>query len=100
MDTTQLQALFEKHEGEYYKFSRVENKYSRLHDLHAFILLDKILANSENHLEMISAAGHDEIFLAVNVEELAKLITEEQVIELIRCGVRYFNEYDCLGMFV
>lgn len=99
MDTTQLQALFEKHDEEYLKFERIENKYSKRHDLHAFILIDKILANSEDQYDIISAAEHDEIFLNANMEELARLITEEQVIELIRCGVRY-TEFDTLGMFV
>lgn len=99
MDTTQLQALFEKHEDEYCKFNRVENKWTRRPDLHAFILIDKILAHSEEQYDIISGAEHDEIFLSADMDELARLITEEQVIELIRCGVRY-TEFDTLGMFV
>ena len=99
MDITQLQALFEKHDDEYLKFDRIEKKSTQRPDLHAFILIDKILGDYDNQLDIISGAEHDEIFLEADMEELARLITEEQVIELIRCGVRY-TEFDCLGMFV
>jgi hypothetical protein len=99
MDTTQLKELFKKHGTERNKFDRVENKYSKRHDLHAFILIDKILVDLEDQYDIISGATHDEIYLNADVEELARLITEEQVIELIRCGVR-FTEFGILGMFV
>ncbi len=99
MNITQLKELFKKYGTEHNKFDRVENKYSKRPDLHAFILIDKILANSEEQYDIISGATHDEIYLNADVEELARLITEEQVIELIRCGVR-FTEFGILGMFV
>ncbi len=35
--------LYEKYEDEFLRFERVENKFSQRHDLHAFILLDKIM---------------------------------------------------------
>ncbi len=49
---------------------------------------------------MVSAAEHDEILLDVDLEELAKVATEEQIVELIRCGVRYDSSTDSLAMFV
>ena len=77
------------------KFSGIENKRSERPDIHAFLLLDELVPGTR---DMISAAEHDEFYLDVGVEELVKVITEEQVIELRRCGV-HWSEYDCLVMF-
>ncbi len=85
-----LQETFEKYsDDEFIKFERVENKFSKRSDLHAFILLDKILPGES---DIVEAAEHDEIYLGVDEEELAKVITEEQVLELVRSGVSY-GEY-------
>jgi hypothetical protein len=65
--------------------------------LHAFNLLDKLVPGTR---DMISAAEHDEIWLEVSPEELAKVATEEQIIDLIRCGVRYERGADSLALFV
>jgi hypothetical protein len=51
-------------------------------------------------MDMVSAAEHDEIWLDVDCEELAKVITEDQVLELTRCGVHYDSGYDALKLFV
>ncbi len=37
---------------------------------------------------MVSAAEHDEIYLEVDVDEFCGVATEEQALELVRCGVR------------
>lgn len=91
-----LEAEFEKHNDEFLKFDRVENKTSGRPDVHAFLLLDRLVPGAE---DLISAAEHDEFFLDVDVEALAAVITTEQVRELARCGVRYDSQYDCLAMF-
>lgn len=92
-----IEKIFEEHEDDFIRFERVEKKLSNRRDLHAFILLDSILPNSES---IISGANHDELWLDIDLEELAKKATKEQIIDLHRCGIRYFSEYDCLGMFV
>lgn len=88
---------YEKHEAEFLKFERVQNKTSGRADLHAFNLLDKLVPGKS---DMVSAAEHDEIWLAVSPDDLAKVATEEQIIDLIRCGVRYDNQTDSLALFV
>jgi hypothetical protein len=88
---------YEKHGDEYLKFDLVQNKTSRRPDLHAFNLLDRLVPGKR---DMIRAAEHDEIWLDVSPEELAKVATEEQIIELIRCGVRYDASTDSLALFV
>lgn len=92
-----IKEFFEKHDEEFLKFERVDHKLSQRKDLHAFILLDSILPNDGY---IICFATHDEICLDIDLEALAQNATEEQLIDLHRCGVRYSTEYDCLGMFV
>lgn len=89
--------LFEKHNDEYGKFDLVENKLSSRPDLHAFLLLDSLVPNAGR--DMISASEHDKFFLDVDCKDLQKVATEQNVIDLVRCGVMYSGEYDCLSMF-
>jgi hypothetical protein len=48
--------------------------------------------------DMVSAAEHDEIYLDVDVKELLERATDEQLIDLHRCGVRAGD--NGLAMFV
>ena len=90
-----LTEIFNKYRDEYLEFKKVENKLSSRPDLHAFILLDRLVPG---HRDIVTEAAHDEIFLDTDTEELAKVATEEDIISLIRCGVRVIDgEY--LGMF-
>ncbi len=96
-----LQEIWDKHSDgdgdEFLKFDRVQNKLANRPDIHAFLLLDKLVPGTT---DMVSAAEHDEIWLAVSPEELEKAATEEQIVELIRCGVRLDSSTDSLAMFV
>ncbi len=65
-------------------------------DLNAFLLLERILPGEG---DMVSGAEHDEIFLGVDLEEFAKVATEEDVKNLIRCGVRFDDYREGFAMF-
>lgn len=93
-----IQAAFEKFDDQYLKFDRVSSRFSERSDLHAFILLDKLVPGSAS--DIVSSAQHDEIFLGAQIDELEKVATEDDVLTLVRCGVRYDEQYDCLAMFV
>ena len=99
-----LEALSDKHEGEFLKFERVTNRRSQRPDLHAFLLLDEILppkptiGDPSCSSDMVASAGHDEIWLDTDIDQLAEVATEDQWIELVRCGVRIDDGY--LAMFV
>ena len=82
---------------EFLKFDRVQNKMSQRADLHAFLLLDKLMPGD---CDMVCSAEHDEIWLDVRPEDLEKVITEEQIVELIRCGVRFESDTESFAMFV
>lgn len=89
-----ISEVFDKFADEFLKFERVENKLSNRPDLHAFLLLDSLLPGST---DMVSAAEHDEIFLDVELDQLAATaITEEQVRDLVRCGVRISEDSLCM----
>jgi hypothetical protein len=92
-----LKEIFEKFDDEYGKFDKVENKKNSHPDLHAFILLDKLVP-AEKESDIISASENDEFFIDVDIEKLEQVATEENILELVRCGVIYDKEFDCLLM--
>lgn len=93
-----LKEAWDKHtDEEFMKFERVQNKLSNRPDIHAFLLLDKLCPDD---MDIVSGASHDEIFLDVTPKRLEQVATEEQIVELIRCGVRLDSSTDSLAMFV
>lgn len=87
MTTEEIIALFEKHDDLYLEGLGEAGRElgpTKRQDLNAFLLLERLLPGEG---DMISAAEHDEFFLDVDLEELAKVATEEDVKTLIRCGV-------------
>lgn len=93
-----VEALFEKFgsngECEFLKFERVIEPLSKRPDLCAFLLLDRLVPDTR---DIVSAAEHDEIFLNVDVNELALVATDGDILTLVRCGVM-FND-GSLSMF-
>jgi len=91
-----LQDRIELIDDEFLKFERVETKFSNRPDLHAFILLDKLVPGDSY---LISCSEHDEFFFSIDPDTLNGVITDEQLLELVRCGVRYDASLDSLCMF-
>ena len=83
-------------EDEYLEFDRVKNKASLRPDVNAFVVLDNLFPSDG---DLVSCAEHDEIWLNVEPNEL-DILSLEQMLDLIRCGVRYDPETDSLTMFV
>lgn len=98
MTTEALISLFQSEEfdQEFLKFENVRNKLSSRPDLHAFLMLDALVPGTRN---MVSSAEHDEIYLDVEIEDLAAVADPETLLDLHRCGVRYDEETDGLAMF-
>jgi len=96
MTTYQLRDLFEKHDELFMAFEFYGRTGTCRPDLAAFILLDQLCPATGG---IVIGAINGEIVLNIDQEELAKVITEDQVIELIRCGVRYDDQHDSLCMF-
>lgn len=90
-------SLTEQISGDYLKFERVENKLSERPDIHAMILLDRLQPKPGR--DIISCAAHDVFYLDIDAEKLNEVITDDQVQELVRCGVHYDSDGDGLAMF-
>lgn len=87
---------FEEFNNEHLKFEKVENKKSMRPDIHAFLLLDSLFPGTEN---MVDGATHDQIWLSLKMEQIETL-TDEHIVELLRCGVLFDSEIECLYSFV
>ena len=89
MTVGDLEECFEKFSGEYLNFSRLEKKRANRPDLHVFLLMDELQPGSS---DIVSTATHDKFFIGVDLRKLAAVITEEQVRELVWCGVHLDEE--------
>jgi hypothetical protein len=88
-----------KHDEEFLKHEKIEHKRHPCTDINAAILLNELVPLKPGR-KMLSGTAHDEIFFYVNIEDLDEVLTEEQAIELIRCGVFYDPDCESLAMFV
>ena len=99
-----LNEMFEANEDEFLKFERIESPVHAAPDLCAFLMLHALAPKKNcgdgNVSNMVAVAEHDEIYLCTDVEELEKVVTLEQVRDLVRCGVRYDSDLQSLCMFV
>ena len=92
-----MNKFLELEDTEYCQFKKIENPTHSRPDVTAFLLLDKLCPAPGR--DIVSGADHDEIYLEVDIERLAEVITDEEILILVRCGVRY-HETDSLAMFV
>jgi hypothetical protein len=86
--------IFESFDDDYLEFEKVENKRSNRKDLHAFLLLDELFPTDKKS-DIICNAEHDEFWLDISFEQIEKL-TDDQILELVRCGVRFDDDSLCM----
>jgi hypothetical protein len=91
-----MEELFEKFNDDFLKFGQIKNPRHPRPDICAFLMLHDLCPS--NH-DMVTSAEHDEIWLDVREDELAKVITRDQIHDLVRCGVRC-GDNSYLAMFV
>lgn len=96
MTVEELETIFEDNHDQFLLFAYVVNPMHLRPDLCAFLMLDKLVPGC---LDMVAGADHDEIYLEVSTEKLAAVASKDQLIDLIRCGVR-LHEDGYLCMFV
>ena len=88
----QLDERFNDYEDEYLKFDSIENKLSDRPDLCALILLNKLFPSTNN---IIGATEHDIMYINISRNEI-KTLTDDQIVYLIRCGIHFNSEFQCL----
>lgn len=96
MTMEEMVELFEKHEDEYIEFERIENPLHPRPDICAFLLLHNLVPEDR---DIISWSEHDEYGFSIRPEELAEVVTEEDIITLRRCGLMYNEHWDCFSMY-
>jgi len=92
-----LGEVFERYENEFLKFSRIVEPRHLRPDICAFLMLSDLSISYQDR-DIIYGAEHDEIWLSADPTEIAANATEEQIRDLIRCGVFYSDE--AFKMFV
>lgn len=88
--------LFSEFNDDFLEFEKVKEKLSKRPDLHAFILLDKLVPGKVN---LISASQHDEYYLSIEPEKLLKVATKDQLRDLHRCGIRHDLGFNSLCVY-
>lgn len=91
-----VKEMFDSYDEEFIKFDRIESPLHPRPDVCAFLLLHNLCPGSGS---MIVAAEHDIFFLDIDMEDLTETATEDDIITLLRCGVYYDFEHDCLVMY-
>ena len=94
-----LREVSDRREDEFLEFKKIVDPKHIRPDLCAFLMLSEILPSKFGH-DMVCSAEHDQIWLDVDCEELAKVIAEAQFVDLMRCGVMYDDDTESLSMFV
>ena len=95
MTLEELSELFKAHDHEYGKFERVKFPLSKDRHVHAIKFLDNMFPSEG---KMIANAAHDQIWLKIELDELARDCDAEDIIDLLRCGL--FIDEDALSMFI
>lgn len=104
MTSDELVALFKKHgDEEFLKRDRIRPRGDvggLVPDVGAFLRLMRLYPAHRG--DVVTGAQHEEIYLFpdLDVEGDRLPFTEEDIIYLIRCGVRYDSEFNALCMFV
>jgi hypothetical protein len=94
-------AFFEERADDFGKIEDVKTA-RRLHrraDLNAFLLLDKLLTNGNDSAILVDARN-EQVWLSPKPWEVMQRASEEDLLDLVRCGVFYDEDNDSLSMYV
>ncbi len=97
MDRDELIELFDTHDNKYLDFEGIENPPSSYRDLCGLLKLSQLLP-SRKPGQIVTGAGHEAIYIRCDLDKLAKVATEDDIIYLIRCGIRYDEDGSALMM--
>jgi hypothetical protein len=88
-----LEERFQQFSDHYREFDRIEAPLSRRPDLHALLLLDEIVPEVDKGI--LGESTHEFIFLNIDMSAFAYDVTDDQILELVRCGVRIEGGFLC-----
>jgi hypothetical protein len=98
-----LAAAFKKHKDEFLRFDRIEAPRHERPDLCAFLMLHDLSPRPPKPgyatmRRMVRVGKINEIWLDADMETLATNATEQDIVTLIRCGVRFSARRNALWM--
>lgn len=64
------------------------------------ILADLLQRSNNGYSDVIGAASYDTIYLYGDIKDLNEVATEEDILNLMRCGIYYSEDEDSLYMLV
>lgn len=79
------------------EFGSIKNKLSTARDVHAFALVAGLFPDVELLIGAYNTG--DKIYFDIDIDELNKKATEQQMLELVICGV-FIDSCDTLAMHV
>lgn len=85
--------------SEFGHFERIENPKSLRQDICAMLILDSIIPSGKNLIKSIESYNNGtKMYFILNISdtEIEELLTEDYIIDLLRCGVFYYSGYECL----
>lgn len=90
-----VKELFDKYEDEYLNYRVDPALEGKVHD---FIVFEALVPFVERG-DLVGNYGYEEIYLNVDVEKVLSKLTEDEIVRLIRCGLRYSEDRECFVMF-
>jgi hypothetical protein len=102
MTLDELENFFEIHNDQFLKTDNIKKRMSPRPDLCAFLILDELQFRSnfvKSYGDIVTHAEHEIIYLGVNLENILSVITEADILDLIRCGVCFNSDESCFTMF-
>ncbi|MCA9496276.1 MAG: hypothetical protein KC589_05010 [Nanoarchaeota archaeon] len=78
--------------SEFGHFERIENPKSLRQDICAMLILDSIIPSGKNLIKSIESYNNGKLmYFILNISEIEieELLTEDNIIDLLRCGIFY-----------
>jgi len=95
-----LEEVFLKHSDKYTQFDGMDkDSPNRLHsspDICGFLILDRLAPITTWNTDRILLCNNSGAYLRVDLEALVENATEQDIEDLLRCGIRYTIGYDRL----
>jgi hypothetical protein len=92
---TDIEEMFKEHDSEFLDYG----KHSHLRDVKTQWFIMNMLNNVTPNRDLIIASSRDYIWFATKPETFMECFNQREIVDMIRCGLMYDSEYECLAIF-
>lgn len=92
--------IFNEFSGEYKSFSLVENNLSNCADIHAFLLLEPCRYPNDSDSLLYVVSDERRVYLRVDITVMERSLSEDQMRDLVRCGVIMAQDREVLYLIL